>query len=99
MDTCWKKKTWTTQKNVEEDSRKRTGTSTFDLESGCKVSCRQDKVENPCLCATYVPVGTKRIMQVSCDKLSLIITEHYYCFGDSSGIHCVGSFLAKTRLL
>ena len=44
------KKTWSTQTNVEEDSRKIIGTTTFELGSGWKASCRQDKVEDPCFC-------------------------------------------------
>ena len=54
MDTGWKKKTWATQKNVEEDSRKRTGTITFELGSGCKATCRQDTVKDPCFCTERI---------------------------------------------
>ena len=50
MDTCLKKKTWTTQNKVEEDRWKRPRTTTFDLGSGCKSSCRQDNVKGPCFC-------------------------------------------------
>ena len=41
MDTCWKKKTWTIHKNME-DSRKRTGTTTFELAPGFKVSVHKE---------------------------------------------------------
>ena len=41
-------------KNVEEDSRKRTGTITFELGSGCKATCRQDTVKDPCFCTERI---------------------------------------------
>ena len=37
-------------KNVEEDNRKSTGINTFELGSGCKASCRQNKIKDPCFC-------------------------------------------------
>ena len=37
-------------KNMEEGGRKITGTTTFELGSGCKAGNSQDKVVDPCFC-------------------------------------------------